>query len=55
MNWSNSNLKTQLIDNAIRKAIKYVKSTDISNCQVSTVYHSGFRHYPGYFKGLKEM
>lgn len=53
-NWGFSNLKTRLIDNAIREAIKYVKSTDISNCQVSTLYHSGFRHVPGYFKGLKE-
>ena len=54
-NWGFSNLKTRLIDNAIRKAINYVKSTDMSNCQVSTVYHSGFRHDPSYFKGLKEM
>lgn len=54
-NWGFSNLKTRLIDNAIRKAIKYVKSADISKCQVSTLYHSGFRHDPGYFKGLKEM
>ena len=54
-NWGFSNLKTRLIDNAIQKAIRYVKSTDMSTCQVSTVYHSGFRHDPGYFKGLKEM
>ena len=54
-NWGFSNLKTRLIDNAIRKAIKYVKSADISKCQVSTLYHSGFRHDPCYFKGLKEM
>lgn len=38
-----------------KEGFKYVKNTDISNCQVSTVYHSGFRHVPGYFKGLKEM
>jgi len=54
-NWGFLNLKTRLIDSAIRKAIRYVKGTDMSNCQVSTVYHSGFRHDPGYFKGLKEV
>ena len=53
--WGFLNLRTRLIDSAIQKAIRYVKSTDMSNCQVSTVYHSGFRHDPGYFKGLKEM
>ena len=52
-NWGFSNLKTRLIDNAIRKAIEHVKSTDMSNCQVSTLCHSGFRHVPGYFKGLR--
>ena len=40
-NWGFSNLKTRLIENAIRKAIKYFKATDKSISQGSTLYHTG--------------